>query len=223
MAARKAPAPASDSDISIVVWFARPMCCRSRSGSNPGDAALAKRSRNRTRSPRPPDVVAHHAGLFDIQHHEIGAAGLAGRLRGGGARLLVPDLAVDHRGETLLARIAARSSRRSARSRTSCPRERSRSAPAVCISIGRDAEGGQYRRHRRPSDRRRPARSPRKRMPELAQPLVDVRVVDDLAGEKDAAIGEALRASGRRSRRRDPRRSRSRTRARGEPSGGPER
>ena len=49
-----------------------------------------------------------------------------------------------------------------------------------------------------------------------AQLGVDVRVVDDLAGQIDGAIAESAAAPGMRNRRRGPRRSRSRIRARDE-------
>ena len=87
----------SDSDISIVVWLARPMRCRSRSGSKPGETALPNRSRNASRSP-PANVVADDRRFAVVEDHEVVAAVLDG-LRGGGLRLLVPDLAVDDRRE----------------------------------------------------------------------------------------------------------------------------
>ena len=39
--------------LSIVVWLATPTCIRSRSGSKPGDQALAKRAMELSRSPLP--------------------------------------------------------------------------------------------------------------------------------------------------------------------------
>ena len=55
IAARSISPISSDSDISMVVWFAQPMRSRSRSGSKPGETASPKRARNsasRRRRPR---------------------------------------------------------------------------------------------------------------------------------------------------------------------------
>ena len=51
------------------------------------------------------DVVEHRAGLLHVEHHEVAPAGVLVHLARGGLGLLVPVLAVDHRG-VAVARVA---------------------------------------------------------------------------------------------------------------------
>jgi hypothetical protein len=158
------------------------------------------------------DVVADELGLFALSSTtRYRPPWILERLRRGGLRLLVVDLAVDDRREARPARSAGRSSRRSAPSRRSCRPACSRGRSQVC-------------QFDRPS-RRTPAGSPRRR----AEPASTSRVVgqEPDAGARSFSLtcglwmispvrktrgpGSAC-APGRRSRPRGRRRSRSRTR-----------
>jgi hypothetical protein len=89
----------------MVVWFARPIFWRSRSGSKPGLVASWKRSTMAPASSVPADEVAHDLGLGTVLHDQELAAGVRERLRRRRLRLLVVVLAVDHRG-VAVARVA---------------------------------------------------------------------------------------------------------------------
>ena len=87
--------------ISIVVWLARPMRARSRSGSKPGLAAWAN-CRGSTSAATSPRMNAQTTlRLLAVAHAEVVAAGVGEGLGGGGLRLLVVVLAVDDGGEAV--------------------------------------------------------------------------------------------------------------------------
>ena len=88
--------------ISIVVWLARPMRARSRSGSKPGLAAWREaRGGSRPRRPRPRMKAQTTRRLLAVAHAEVVAALVGEGLRGGGLGLLVVVLAVDDGGEAV--------------------------------------------------------------------------------------------------------------------------
>ena len=137
------------------------------------------------------DVGADVAGLGAIEDDEIPAVGILERLRGGGARLLVLHLAVNHRGEAVL-RVAddvlphvehgaaGRIDQRAALIRE-----------AGHVSDG-DAKGGQDDDILAAECRPALSRIAQKSNASSPEPMVHMRVVDDLAGQKHRPVGEPL-------------------------------
>ena len=101
IASRNISPIASDSDISIVVWFAQPtrveIAIRVETG---GNCRRETREKGLAVSSTP-DVVADDTRLVTVEHDEITPAGELQRLRRRGARLFVTHFAVNDRGETL--------------------------------------------------------------------------------------------------------------------------
>ena len=184
------------------------------SGSNPGDGGVLEARQERRRVAAGPDVVAHGVGFVAIEDDEILPAAGVQRLRRRGPRLLVPVLAVNDRGEAVLGvalHVLPDVQHRAAGGvdqRAAAPLEIASSSSIVTPNAGRITTSSGV--------------SASSDSPSIAQEadalraklVVDVRVVDDLAGQVDGAVRETGAAPGRRSRRRDRRRSRSRTRAR---------
>ena len=187
---------ASDSRASIVVWFATPMRRRCTSGSNPGDAARANRRHELVARPAALDVVADELRLAHVAHDEVVPAWIRSHLRRRRARLLVIVLAVDERGEPVarvaldaLPHVQHRAARRvdetqpSARS-VSKSRIVTPNAGRITTSSGDTPREVEHRlavgvvTGLEDLD------------PHLAAAAVDVRVVDDLADEEDAPVGE---------------------------------
>ena len=143
------------------------------------------------RQPLALDVLAHVARLRQVAHDQIGAARIPLDLRCRRARLLVVVLAVDERGEAVLRivldalpDVEHRAARRVHHHAPDLPQR---------LEVGdRDAEGGEnddvVRADVRVVEARLAARQ--KDDPHVAELRVHVRIVDDLAGEGDAPIGE---------------------------------
>jgi hypothetical protein len=136
------------------------------------------------------NVVAHHLGFRSIEHDEILAA-ISSRLRSGGLRFLVPHLAVDDGGVATLcvsADVFPDVEHRTTRGVDE------RAAPLLELLEQRD------RYAERRQDHHVGGAQLVERLPVVgeeadshrAQLLVDMRVVDDFAGEEDLAVGKAL-------------------------------
>ena len=102
----------SDSELSIVVWFAQPTRCEMQIGIESGRDRVPKVRRNCLAAAAGPDVVAGQRRPRPVEDDQVvTVAGLL-CLRRRGPRLLVPVLAVNDRREALAPRSASRSSRR---------------------------------------------------------------------------------------------------------------
>ena len=189
------------------------MRCRCTSGSNPGDDRLAEAREERVAVAAAPDVLADGAGFVVIVDDEVVAARVLQRLRRRRLRLLVPVLAVDDRREAFL-RVALHVLPDVQHRAAGRVDERAAARAEVLQRRDRDAERRQDDDvvWRRAVDASSPG-SLRKRMPSAAELIVDVRVVDDFAGQVHACDRGSASAPGRRSPPRDRRRSRTRTRA----------
>ena len=190
MAWRNISPISSDSVMSIVVWLAQPMRSRSRSGSKPGDMAPCESAQERGRVTVVTDVVADDGGLGTVEDDEVTALRVLERLRGSGACLLVfhfpmndgrePVLGVPH---DVLPDVQDRSARgvdeRAALARQARhladghAKGRKNHHVVFPETVGAFAGVGQEANALAP------------------QPIVDVRVVDDFAGQEDVSSGEA--------------------------------
>ena len=167
------------------------MCSRSRSGSKPGRHGVAEAREKRIAIAAAPDVVAHLVGLVEIQDDEEAAVREGERLRGGRLRLLVPHLAVNDRREPVL-RVALHV----------LPDVQHRAAGRIhhhAADVGEALHLGRRDAERRQHDHvvgaQRLARLvgvAQKLNAFAAEAIVDVRVVDDFAGQKHAAVGKSL-------------------------------
>ncbi len=176
----------------MVVWLARPMRCRCRSGSKPGLAASENRAVSSAAGTLPRMNSQTSVGFVEIAHAQVLAAGVGHRLRRGGARFLVVVLAVDDHGVAVAGVVM-----------DLLPDVEDAAAGGVdqhallrleVLELGHaDAEG----RHDHDiaggdvaKARHRVARVVENFDAHVAQALVDVGVVDDFAGQEHAAVGK---------------------------------
>ena len=137
------------------------------------------------------DVIADHVGLVDVQHHEEPAVRDGQGLGGGRLRFLVPYLAVNDRREPVLGVPL-----------DVLPDVQNRAAGRIHHDAadlgeplhlgGRDAECRQHDDVIGAQRRTVGVRVAEKLDALAAQPVVDVRVMDDFAGQEHTAIGKPL-------------------------------
>jgi hypothetical protein len=135
------------------------------------------------------DVVADETRFLAVQHHQEGPALRVERLRSRGARLLVPVLAVDDRGERVLGvalHVLPDVQHRPARG----VHQRAAAPEQVLEELDGRAEGRQDHHVFRGQVVERLAGIAQEADALVAQLGVDVRVVDDLAGQEDLPVGE---------------------------------
>ena len=173
----------------MVVWFARPIRLQVAAGVEAGGRGAGELRQKAGGVAAALDEVADDLRLGAIEHDEESSPGMLQGLRGGGHGLFVPRLAVDDRGEPVagvpphvLPDVEDRPARRVDERATSLlEAEEHRHGDAECRQdddvIGSDgvlALAGV-------------AQEPDAGVP---QPVVDPRVVDDLAGEVDGPFRE---------------------------------
>ena len=155
-----------------------------------GRAGVPERCRELLAAGASADHVAQQPGLLRVEDHDVAPAVHGRGLGRGRLRLLVMQLAVDDRGEAV-ARVLAHL----------LPDVEHRAAGRVDQRAAPPLQPLQVR-HRHAERRNdddvvgdevvhRFVRIAQKTNPRLAQAVVDLRVVDDLAGQVDAAVGEA--------------------------------
>ena len=190
IAARSISPISSDSDMSMVVWLAQPIRSRSRSGSNPGETASPNRARKRGRAPARSDEVADDLRFLAIEHDEKAPLRVFQRLRRRRARFFVLDLAVDDRGISVL-RVA-----HDVLPDVEHGPARRVDERAALVDEARHVTDG-HAEGRQDHDVFRSERFPRfgrlAQEPDAggAQPIVDVGIVDDLAGQVDVLLGKS--------------------------------
>ncbi len=180
--------------ISIVVWFATPILCRSRSGSKPGLAASRKRATSASAAETPANEVADELRLRAILHAQVAPAGVRERLRGRGLRLLVVVLAVDH-GREAVPRVAVHVLPDVQHAAAGRVHEHATLRAQVRELRDGHPEGGQDHDVSRLDlgvAQLGAAVVGQDADPERGDPAVHLRVVDDLAGEEDPPLGEPL-------------------------------
>jgi hypothetical protein len=164
------------------------MCCRSIAGSNPGEVAELRHERAGVAAAA--NVVADARRLAAIEDDQIPAAVLDG-LRGGRLRFLVPHLPVNHRRVAAF-RIAAHVlpdvQHRAARGVD----QRAAAAFQLLQHRHRHTERGENDDVVRPEAAGARGLVAEELDAHRAQLLVDVRVVNDLAGQVDRALRKPL-------------------------------
>jgi hypothetical protein len=187
----------------MVVWFATPIA-EVAVGVEPCRARAAEPREERLAVAAAADVVGHEVGLGEVEDDEVPPARVQQHPRDGGPRLLVGPLAVDERREALAGVLLDALPDVEHRPAGRVHEHRAAAGQALEVARG-DAERRQHHDVAGGHVVERPHVGVADEADALvAQARVHARVVDDLARQDHAAVGE-LRGSGGRSPRPGPR------------------